>query len=162
MSTDSHLPPILMMRENYRRTLPCLTLPWSWRYIDSSYVCITTVFLNEPSPQTNMKASTFSNACVSIRIVVSVLLSARETFRILALPVNLMSWGNYLLIVLIHLRSLLAAFCTCSCQRSLVSLGRYLLENKPSPAVVVHAFNPSTWETEADGFLSSRPALSTE
>ena len=29
-------------------------------------------------------------------------------------------------------------------------------------AVVVHAFNPSTWETEADGFLSSRPAYSTE
>ena len=31
-------------------------------------------------------------------------------------------------------------------------------------AVVVHAFNPSTWEaeTEADRFLSSRPAWSTE
>jgi major histocompatibility complex class I len=29
-------------------------------------------------------------------------------------------------------------------------------------AVVVHAFNPSTWETEAGGFLSSRPAWSTE
>jgi major histocompatibility complex class I len=26
----------------------------------------------------------------------------------------------------------------------------------------VHAFNPSTWETEAGGFLSSRPAWSTE
>jgi hypothetical protein len=25
-------------------------------------------------------------------------------------------------------------------------------------AVVVHAFNPSTWEAEAGGFLSSRPA----
>jgi hypothetical protein len=25
-----------------------------------------------------------------------------------------------------------------------------------SPAVVVHAFNPSTWKTEAGGFLSSR------
>jgi len=28
--------------------------------------------------------------------------------------------------------------------------------------VVAHAFNPSTWEAEADGFLSSRPAWSTE
>ena len=27
-------------------------------------------------------------------------------------------------------------------------------------AVVVHAFNLSTWEAEADGFLSSRPAWS--
>jgi hypothetical protein len=29
-------------------------------------------------------------------------------------------------------------------------------------AVVLHAFNPSTWEAEAGGFLSSRPAWSTE
>jgi hypothetical protein len=28
--------------------------------------------------------------------------------------------------------------------------------------VVVHAFNPSTWETEAGRFLSARPAWSTE
>jgi hypothetical protein len=28
--------------------------------------------------------------------------------------------------------------------------------------VVAHTFNPSTWETEAGGFLSSRPAWSTE
>jgi hypothetical protein len=28
--------------------------------------------------------------------------------------------------------------------------------------VVVHAFNPSTWETEAGGFLNSRPARSTK
>jgi hypothetical protein len=27
--------------------------------------------------------------------------------------------------------------------------------------VVVHAFNPSTWEAEEGGFLSSRPAWST-
>jgi hypothetical protein len=31
-----------------------------------------------------------------------------------------------------------------------------------SRAVVVHAFNPSTWEAEAGRFLSSRPAWSTE
>jgi hypothetical protein len=31
-----------------------------------------------------------------------------------------------------------------------------------SQAVVAHAFNPSTWEAEAGGFLSSRPAWSTE
>jgi hypothetical protein len=29
-------------------------------------------------------------------------------------------------------------------------------------AVVAHAFNPSTWEAESGGFLSSRPAWSTE
>jgi hypothetical protein len=29
-------------------------------------------------------------------------------------------------------------------------------------AVVAHAFNPSTWEAEAGGFLSSRPVWSTE
>jgi hypothetical protein len=28
--------------------------------------------------------------------------------------------------------------------------------------VLAHAFNPSTWEGEAGGFLSSRPAWSTE
>ena len=28
--------------------------------------------------------------------------------------------------------------------------------------VVVHAFNPSTWEAEAGGFLSLRPAFSTK
>jgi hypothetical protein len=31
-----------------------------------------------------------------------------------------------------------------------------------SLALVVHAFNPSTWKAEAGGFLSSRPAWSTE
>jgi major histocompatibility complex class I len=30
------------------------------------------------------------------------------------------------------------------------------------PGVVVHTFNPSTWEAEAGGFLSLRPAWSTE
>jgi hypothetical protein len=28
--------------------------------------------------------------------------------------------------------------------------------------MVAHAFNPSTWEAEAGGFLGSRPAWSTE
>jgi hypothetical protein len=28
--------------------------------------------------------------------------------------------------------------------------------------VVVHAFNPSTWEAEAGGFLSSRTAMTTQ
>jgi hypothetical protein len=31
-----------------------------------------------------------------------------------------------------------------------------------SRAVVAHTFNPSTWEAEAGGFLSSRPAWSTK
>jgi hypothetical protein len=33
---------------------------------------------------------------------------------------------------------------------------------KQSWAVVVHAFNPSTWEAEASRILSLRPAWSTE
>jgi hypothetical protein len=37
---------------------------------------------------------------------------------------------------------------------------RYLKNNMPG--VVVHTFNPSTWDVEAVGFLSSRPAWSTE
>jgi hypothetical protein len=36
------------------------------------------------------------------------------------------------------------------------------LKMQLSWVVVVHAFNPSTWEGEAGGFLSSRPAWSTE
>jgi hypothetical protein len=35
-------------------------------------------------------------------------------------------------------------------------------EAQASWAVVAHAFNPSTWEAEAGGFLSLRPAWSTE
>jgi hypothetical protein len=35
-------------------------------------------------------------------------------------------------------------------------------EGKPMPGVVAHAFNPSTREAEAGGFLSSRPAWSTK
>jgi hypothetical protein len=34
--------------------------------------------------------------------------------------------------------------------------------NNNQPGVVAHAFNPSTREAEAGGFLSSRPAWSTE
>jgi hypothetical protein len=37
-----------------------------------------------------------------------------------------------------------------------------MLEHKPSWAVVAHAFNPSIWEAEVGGFLSSSPAWSTE
>jgi hypothetical protein len=33
---------------------------------------------------------------------------------------------------------------------------------KASPAVVAHAFHPSTWESEAGGFLSSRTARATQ
>jgi hypothetical protein len=40
---------------------------------------------------------------------------------------------------------------------------RVKLGNKnPEPGVVAHAFNPSTGEAEAGGFLSSRPAWSTK
>ena len=36
------------------------------------------------------------------------------------------------------------------------------LKEKSGRAVVAHAFNPCTCEAEAGGFLSSRPAWSTE
>jgi hypothetical protein len=53
------------------------------------------------------------------------------------------------------------------CKKSLVQKDAtcYLGANKMVQsgwAVVAHAFNPSTWETEAGGFLSSRLAWSTE
>jgi hypothetical protein len=37
-----------------------------------------------------------------------------------------------------------------------------IMSKTSSRAVVAHAFNPSTREAEAGGFLSSRPAWSTE
>jgi hypothetical protein len=36
------------------------------------------------------------------------------------------------------------------------------LLKQTKPGVVAHTFDPSTWEAEAGGFLSSRPAWSTE
>jgi hypothetical protein len=36
------------------------------------------------------------------------------------------------------------------------------LKRSLSQVVVVHIFNPSIWEAETDGFLSSSPAYSTE
>ena len=39
---------------------------------------------------------------------------------------------------------------------------RFLKKLQQSRAVVAHACNPSTWEAEAGGFLSSRSAWSTE
>jgi hypothetical protein len=41
-------------------------------------------------------------------------------------------------------------------------LGGYVLKNGALPGVVAHAFNASTREAEAGGFLSSRPAWSTK
>jgi hypothetical protein len=44
------------------------------------------------------------------------------------------------------------------------SMGKVLTKQacRRRRAVVAHAFNPRIWETEAGGFLSSRPAWSTE
>jgi hypothetical protein len=36
------------------------------------------------------------------------------------------------------------------------------IKDRTSRAVVVHTFNPNTWEAEAGEFLSSKPAWSTE
>jgi hypothetical protein len=41
-------------------------------------------------------------------------------------------------------------------------LQSYDTKNIASLGVVGHAFNPSTWEAEADGFLSLSPAWPTE
>jgi hypothetical protein len=49
-----------------------------------------------------------------------------------------------------------------------IPASRYNFNNQDSrlcyikPGMVVNAFNPSTWEAKAGGFLSSRPAWSTE
>ncbi len=43
-----------------------------------------------------------------------------------------------------------------------VTCGFWVKEELFEPGVVAHAFNPSTWEAEAGGFLSSRPAWSTK
>jgi hypothetical protein len=47
-------------------------------------------------------------------------------------------------------------------KEKIILLDIYLKIVHLSWVVVVHAFNPSTWEAEADSFLSSRPAWSTE
>jgi hypothetical protein len=46
------------------------------------------------------------------------------------------------------------------CLRQMGSLQQ--LQDGGGTGVVAHAFNPSTHEAEAGGFLSSRPAWSTE
>jgi hypothetical protein len=45
-----------------------------------------------------------------------------------------------------------------------IPTSRFGLEVDLPPGVVAHAFNPSTWEAEAEAgrFLSSRPAWSTK
>jgi hypothetical protein len=42
------------------------------------------------------------------------------------------------------------------------STSGFLYGLRNMPRVVAHAFDPSTWEAESGGFLSSRPAWSTE
>jgi hypothetical protein len=37
-----------------------------------------------------------------------------------------------------------------------------IFKDAAGPGVVMHTFNPSTWEAEAGGSLSSRPAWSTK
>jgi hypothetical protein len=55
----------------------------------------------------------------------------------------------------LHVTSYFGAILT-----SVVRYGLYVLLH--TATVVAYAFNPSTWEAEAGGFLSSRPAWSTE
>ena len=44
----------------------------------------------------------------------------------------------------------------------LASQSAYIRKDVLGQVMVEHAFNPSTWEAEAGGFLSSRPAWSTK
>jgi hypothetical protein len=39
---------------------------------------------------------------------------------------------------------------------------KFFIKELPHRAVVAHAISPSTWEAEAGGFLSSRPAWFTK
>jgi hypothetical protein len=58
-----------------------------------------------------------------------------------------------------------AAICHCTGQKKLSrgwGDGSVDKSMGGSRAVVAYAFNPSTWEAEAGGFLSSRPAWSTK
>jgi hypothetical protein len=48
------------------------------------------------------------------------------------------------------------------CPRRTTTYSHKINLKKSKPGVVAHAFNPSTWEAEAGGFLSSRPAWSTK
>jgi hypothetical protein len=69
---------------------------------------------------------------------------------------------------------ILPSFCSCLCNHVQTYVYIYAWnKNKEKaainlrmgdvvPGVVAHAFNPNTWEAEAGGFLSSRPAWSTE
>jgi hypothetical protein len=54
-------------------------------------------------------------------------------------------------VILIKIRDILRTLCMIK-----------WLKIESKPGVVAHAFNPSTWEAEAGGFLSSRPAWSTK
>jgi hypothetical protein len=47
----------------------------------------------------------------------------------------------------------------CHCQKLNI---KNILKVALVPSVVAHAFNPSTQQAEAGGFLSSRPAWSTK
>jgi hypothetical protein len=55
---------------------------------------------------------------------------------------------------------MVAGVCNPSNQK--VEAVRSAIQGYTVPGVVAHASDPSTWEAEAGGFLSSRPAWSTE
>jgi hypothetical protein len=48
------------------------------------------------------------------------------------------------------------------CRKVLKSILKIIFKKPGMLGVVVHAFNPSTWEAEAGRLLSSRPAWSTK
>jgi hypothetical protein len=58
--------------------------------------------------------------------------------------------------------STLHVFIKCKCQPAFLTGSVLSFKTYSSHAVVAHTFNPSTWEAEAGGFLSSRPAWSTK
>jgi major histocompatibility complex class I len=57
---------------------------------------------------------------------------------------------------------MLAPFTSEKCRKKLKGLSHVDQDRRSQLGVVAHTFNPSTWEAEAGGFLSSRPVWSTE
>jgi hypothetical protein len=93
---------------------------------------------------------------LSQRMRVHLLASTLEGAQLTVTPApgNLMPYSGFLR----YYKGLL-----CACVRTHTHMNMHPhFENNWIRAVVAYAFNPSTWEAEAGGFLSSRSAWSTE
>jgi hypothetical protein len=68
----------------------------------------------------------------------------------------------WFLVFVVVVVCLFVCFCLFSHLSCFLQVFHVLLRFVSSPGVVVHAFNPSTWEAEVGRFLSLRPACSTK